>query len=402
MEIQEIIIEANKLILEDEQNQNQGTAAAATITGTGDRCNFTKLPWHVVLEIMLKVPIEGLMRCRYVCKAWHELLLDPSFAKLYHGGSSAPTVVVLLQSSLFPHGNSGALYLIDPQEQEPSTIIAKFDHFPYLESTLVNSCNGLICSCDVRMGNPIYISNPVRGEFLTLPKGETNPDRQFVSGFGFSAKSNQYKVIKYSEFVEIYTLGSGAWRRSKRVPPARHQSLFGIFFNGALHWLVKLPNQSVLIRCFDLDDEKFRTIPLPLSTFYEANFIRTHVGVLGDCLCLSSIVASISSVWEIQIWVMKEYGVRESWMKELTIKYPTPWEHWWSLQSIKVVTCLKNGEVEFDCEGSPAVYNVEQESFRLLKPNGISLTHVNGIAHAPSFVSLKDIAMGDGSKLFNF
>jgi F-box interacting protein len=162
-------------------------------------------------------------------------------------------------------------------------------------------------------------------------------------------------LIKYSKFAEIYTLGSGAWRRSKRVPPARHQSLFGIFFNGALHWLVELPNQSVLIRCFDLNDEKFRTIPLPLSTFYEANFIRTHVGVLGDCLCLSSIVASISSVWEIQIWVMKEYGVRESWIKELTIKYPTPWEHWWSLQSTKVVTCLKNGEVVFDCEGCPGI-----------------------------------------------
>jgi hypothetical protein len=28
MEIQEIIIKANRLILEDEQNQNQGTAAA--------------------------------------------------------------------------------------------------------------------------------------------------------------------------------------------------------------------------------------------------------------------------------------------------------------------------------------------------------------------------------------
>jgi F-box interacting protein len=396
MESQELSIKANKVFMEEEE-ENQGTT---TTTTTSDRCNFAELPWHVILEIMLKLPIEALIRCRYVCKAWHDLLLDPSFAKLHHG--STPTGFVL-QSSLFPHGNSGALYLIEPQEQEPSSIIAKFNQFPYLESTLVNSCNGLICSCDIRMANPIYISNPVMGEFLTLPKGETNPDRQFVSGFGFSAKTKQYKVIKYSEFVEIYTLGTGAWKRSERVPPARHRSLFGTFVNGALHWLVKLPNSSVLIRCFDLENEKFQTIPLPSSTFYHASFERSSLGILGDCLCLSSVVASASSDWDIHVWVMKEYGVRESWIKEAAIKYPSPWEYWWSPECVKVISFLKNREVVLDCAGCLVIYDVEQESFRLLKPNGILLTHVNATAHATSFVSLKDIAKGDdGSKVLKF
>ncbi|GLT55059.1 hypothetical protein SLA2020_282120 [Shorea laevis] len=326
MESQEISFKGMQVILEEEEEENQGSTTTIT---TSSRCNFTELPWHVILEIMLKLPIEALIRCRYVCKAWHDLLLDPSFAKLHHG--STPTGVVL-QSSLFPHGNSGPLYLLDPQEQQPSSIIAKFNQLPYLESTLVNSCNGLICSCDIRMANPIYISNPV---------------------------------------TEIYTLGSGAWKRSEHVPPARHRSLFGTFVNGALHWLVKLPNGSLLIRSFDLENEKFQTIPLPSSTVFHASFKRSNLGILGDCLCLSSIVMSASSDWDIHdVWVMKEYGVRESWIKEVAIKYPSPWEFWWSPECVK--------------------------------PNGILLTHVNATAHASSFVSLKDIAMGDGSKVLKF
>ncbi|KAK7856568.1 putative f-box/kelch-repeat protein, partial [Quercus suber] len=247
MESKNYSIKADKVVL-DEKNKE-------SITTTTDRCYFSELPSHVTLEILLKLPIEALIRCRYVCKSWRDLLLDPSFAKLHHG--IKPTGV-MLQSSLFPHGNSGGLYLLEPQEEEPTSIIAKFNNFTYLESTLVNSCNGLICSCDIRMANPIYISNPIT----------------------------------------------------------------------ALHWLVKLPNGSVLIRSFDLENEQFRAIPLPSSRVYYA--------------------------------------------------------------------------IILDCVGCPVIYNIAQESFRVLNPNGILLTHVKATAHASSFVSLKDIAMGDGSRVLMF
>lgn len=390
MENQENSIEAREVILEEE---NEGT------TPTSERCCIAELPGHVVLEIMLKLPIGTLIRSRYVCKAWHDLILDPSFAKLYHGRT--PTGAVL-QSSLFPYGNSGALYLLESQEQEPCSVIAKFDQFLYLESTLVDSCNGLICSCDIQMANPNYISNPITGEYLALPKGQSKPEGQFVSGFGFSPKNKQYKVIKYSEFVEIYTLGSGCWKIGEHVPPAKHRSLFGTFVNGALHWLVKLPNGSLLIRSFDLDNERFQAVPLPSSTIYHASFKRSNLRVLGDSLCLSSIVMPASSEWYIEVWVMKEYGVRESWIKELVIKYPSPWAYLWNPECTRVLVFLKNGEVMLDCAGCPVIYNMEEESFRLLKPNGVLLTHVNAAAHASSFVSLKDIAMGDGSKVSKF
>lgn len=111
------------------------------------------------------------------------------------------------------------------------------------------------------------------------------------------------------DFVEIYTLGSGGWRRIEHVPPARHRSLFGTFVNGALHWLAKLPNGSVLIRYFDLENEQFRANPLPSSRVYYASFKRLNLGIFGDCLSLSSI-GMYASDWDIEIWVTKEYGVK--------------------------------------------------------------------------------------------
>lgn len=90
-------IKADKVVLDEENKES--------ITTTADRCYFSELPGHVTLEILLKLPIEALIRCRYVCKSWRDLLLDPSFTKLHHGITSTG---VVLKSSLFPQGNSGA------------------------------------------------------------------------------------------------------------------------------------------------------------------------------------------------------------------------------------------------------------------------------------------------------
>ncbi|KAL0314219.1 UNVERIFIED_CONTAM: hypothetical protein Sangu_2266300 [Sesamum angustifolium] len=40
------------------------------------------------------------------------------------------------------------------------------------------------------------------------------------------------------------------------------------------------------------------------------------LAVLGDCLCL----CDNSSEFDIDIWVMKEYGVEKSWAKEIVIR----------------------------------------------------------------------------------
>ena len=44
-------------------------------------CN--ELPCHLISLILVKLPIEMIIRCKCVCKDWRRLILDPYFIKLY-------------------------------------------------------------------------------------------------------------------------------------------------------------------------------------------------------------------------------------------------------------------------------------------------------------------------------
>ncbi|EEF32194.1 conserved hypothetical protein [Ricinus communis] len=91
-----------------------------------------------------------------------------------------------------------------------------------------------------------------------------------------------------------------------------------VYVNNAFHWIMSYRMEGVgvrsLILVFDVKDEVFREIILPESL---VNAIETEVDVkrFGD----SSIAVIFSSVprefHNSQIWVMKEYGVIESWVE---------------------------------------------------------------------------------------
>lgn len=85
--------------------------------------------------------------------------------------------------------------------------------------------------------------------------------------------------------------------------------------NGVLHWLVfggKFPSDYKIVG-FNFASEKFNMLPWPKS------LKRRNIeclGVLGGCLCLFSQKCDLDCF---EMWVMLEYGVRESWTKTTTI-----------------------------------------------------------------------------------
>ncbi|KAF4372637.1 hypothetical protein F8388_027310 [Cannabis sativa] len=96
----------------------------------------------------------------------------------------------------------------------------------------------------------------------------------------------------------------------------------GVLVGNALHWVVyKKPVSDVsnLIAAFDIVSEEYYVVPQP--NFVDCDFHMT-LNVLGSCLCLIANYTSERSsyFWEtkadrIDIWVMKDYGVKESWTK---------------------------------------------------------------------------------------
>ncbi|KDO37006.1 hypothetical protein CISIN_1g046566mg, partial [Citrus sinensis] len=78
------------------------------------------------------------------------------------------------------------------------------------------------------------------------------------------------------------------------------------FLNGAVHWFASKTGEESsanVVMLFDFDSEKFGEIMLPIES-------------------LALIVCSISNLRLIEgcyIWVMREYGMVESWTKQYSI-----------------------------------------------------------------------------------
>ncbi|XP_028123682.1 F-box/kelch-repeat protein At3g06240-like [Camellia sinensis] len=114
--------------------------------------------------------------------------------------------------------------------------------------------------------------------------------------------------------VSVYTLRTNLWGRIEDSPYDHtvHGPPRGILVRGALHWLARKgvgSNKSTVIVSFDLADENFRDMPSPDSV---DNFILVEeLGVLGGCLC---VLVPGYGVYN-DVWVMKEYDMRDSWIK---------------------------------------------------------------------------------------
>ena len=84
------------------------------------------------------------------------------------------------------------------------------------------------------------------------------------------------------------------------------------FANGALHWIALRNDNKQFVLVFDLGDEVFRQILLSELPSYTGRMVWTHVSVYGNSI--AGFQRTVGS-GQINIWVMKEYGVASSWTK---------------------------------------------------------------------------------------
>ena len=84
------------------------------------------------------------------------------------------------------------------------------------------------------------------------------------------------------------------------------------FANGALHWIGLRNDNKQFVLVFDLGDEVFRQILLPELPSYTGRMVWTRVSVYGNSI--AGFQRTVGS-GQINIWVMKEYGVASSWTK---------------------------------------------------------------------------------------
>ncbi|OMO95383.1 hypothetical protein COLO4_15938 [Corchorus olitorius] len=377
-----------------------------------DENEGTELPPSLLMEIFLRLPIMTLGKCRCVSKTWFRIISSPEFAKLHL--SVSPTCILIKNKP--PQSESKRL-LLSQVFEVPGTKRFRFDRMnftprfdlPNIGFQLVNSCNGLVCLSGDK-AEFIYVCNPVLGEYITIqvPDDSDSYGRSF--GLGFSSRSNIFKVLhtfslrteepglllggtRTSKAV-IYTLGTGLWRSIENVPDdIEFRCWFNSFLHGTLHWATvkEKPELCCKITCFNFEDDLFGEIPAPPQFQLDlGTYDELRLGVYDGCLS----ACCYHGAWDIYIWVMKEYGVKESWVTQFQINSYDPTDGY-EIEFYYPLIFLKNGEIIISFNNEQVVsYNLKRET---LRDTGLSRTRgeFDAVGYTPCFVSLEDVANGE-------
>ncbi|KAK3445855.1 hypothetical protein EUGRSUZ_A01070 [Eucalyptus grandis] len=178
------------------------------------------------------------------------------------------------------------------------------------EFDVVWSSGGLLCLANALYSDNVYVYNPLTGEYRELPDSEGHQrNREMVSGFGFDETEKDYKVIKI-----VYTIINRNGRLYRvllccsKVQVCSLRSLTRRRLGNATHDLEATPSQPLVNR-------RLHWTTVPVAECMDLRKGRHHLAELGGCL--SAAVPSLSGALE--IWVMKEHGMKESWIKDYSI-----------------------------------------------------------------------------------
>ncbi|KAM7503022.1 hypothetical protein LguiB_001926 [Lonicera macranthoides] len=300
------------------------------------------LPQELLIQILLWLPPKSLLRFRCVSKSWCSLISSPNFIEIHtlnlpHITNTRKLIRFCTTTS--PREEVYSVFFDNPSSFERDDDV-KID-FPFTSRTkyrIVGSCNGLICLSDDALRSyafTIVLWNPSIRRKMIVPLPDIilkNMGYMFVLGFGFDCKANDYKIMRLSyknacntnmlpPLVEVYSVKTGAWRHISAPAPRCHISGYfwpQVFINGAAHWVAYPPNcgqMRSLISSFDMCDEVFCEIMLPECLAGQSPWFMGAV-VIQDLL---SVVEYDISYNMLSVWVMKEYGVVESWAKRYNI-----------------------------------------------------------------------------------
>lgn len=156
---------------------------------------------------------------------------------------------------------------------------------------------------------------------------------------------------------------------------------------------------------FDLGDEQFRQFPGPPTREYDKcrPINSISVGVSGGFLYLCDGFLEPN----LDIWIMKKYGVKESWTKEFVIVNSVVSKLQRLYGSLQILNYRENMNKEATegtelqmLFGSEALlaYNVRSKSIRRPKVFDVQ-TNYQAIPYIPSLVSIKKAAMNESSQM---
>ncbi|KAK2654278.1 hypothetical protein Ddye_014134 [Dipteronia dyeriana] len=330
------------------------------------------LPPEMIVNILSRLPVKSLCRLRCVSKSWLALIRDSRFVKMH--------LTQTQRENLFIETKNCSFYSIDLESitydvDKVDAVKLDFD----IEGREWNPWNPLLCYSNgllcIVLEKCFWLYNPSTRECKQV-KFQGDPKLSLGFGFSYVDSIDDYKFVRLHYLgriiVEIYSLRKNSWKSIEHDLSNIMYDFYGTMgfpLNGAIHWefdnVYNYQNPRVIV-AFDLFEESLKTLSLP-NTIVGSRFVGIFGGYLCvECVELRSIRCDISHISE--IWVMKEYGVKASWTRILTVN---------TVQFANLLCYLKNSNIMmFSSLERLAFYNPEYRKFKKIEVDGIQMFSV--------------------------
>ncbi|XP_027065420.1 F-box protein CPR1-like [Coffea arabica] len=339
------------------------------------------IPAEVISYLLTFLPVKSLLRFKCVSKPWLALIDSPDFIKNHISRSLKTnrnlTIILGYASSIY----SADFDSFQDNVAYPTKLTPPLSPSIDAPILVLGSCNGLLFLSTTLKDSIIW--NPSTRKHQKLPPTSIEyPCGRFVwhseTGFGYDSVHDDYKVVRVTQFhlgweddffqneVKVYSLNSNQWRKIQDCPYfIRYLKLGGTFAGDALHWIAgNSPRLGTAnqVAAFDIRSEEWHLLPLPKTL---AGDFFMNLVVLGECIGL------FCNYYRdhVDFWVMKEYGVRESWIKICSVVQPT---HIQSFEQVKPIGYSNDGkQVLLEQNSSCLVwFDLQEKSVKSVRIHG--------------------------------
>ncbi|PON34523.1 F-box domain containing protein, partial [Parasponia andersonii] len=289
---------------------------------------------EIIVDVLSRLTVKDLLRYRKVCKAWRSLIDGPDFIKIHLDRSkktNSNNGIVLTGRDLYwvDSGSLDSAVRLDPPLDSKKGI------------DVGGSCNGLLALVNTKGDMAFW--NPSTRRYRGLPISSLECPSGFglyklkMIGFGYDPINDDHKLLRMVNFSSVesdeyffqshagvYSLRAKTWKRIKDFPCLLiPHHVCGVSFCNALHWVATRKSGtcefSDSVFAYDLVTEDCRELSLPDYT-KNCGICTMKVVELGDWLCVvGNFKREDEKAVLVEIWAMKEYGVKESWTKLFSV-----------------------------------------------------------------------------------
>ncbi|KAL3346820.1 hypothetical protein AABB24_025322 [Solanum stoloniferum] len=284
---------------------------------------------EIIMDMLSRLPVKSLFRFKCVSNSWKALIYEPSFKKQHLNHAKNDKLLVLRiakDSNSFFYCSS--LLTTTPPHQivrdvqelvcDPQCVPGYYHIYNY---NIYGSCNGLFL---IGIKQKCFLESFYK-RINILPSHWDKFFHGYIHGMGYDPTSDDYKVVHIPEEneeapTEILSLKSDSWRKiyggDCSLQSGNMECL--TLLRGSFHWLTYSVDSMFSLISFNISNEVFGGLLLSKEMPLLCDTIEQGVTVLGGMLSVNFLYEEDTTIFD--LWVMKEYGMEESWTKLFTMR----------------------------------------------------------------------------------